>query len=184
MATKTISFTLDVGSIDAAIKQVQHARNELVRLMGKLVGTLTAKGVDIAKINIMAYEAVDTTTLYNGMVGIYNESNHVGVIRNDTWYAFYVEYGTGVVGGDNPHPEMDGRWAPPPISYTTASGEERVYTQYDTYGHGLAGWTYEKGEHLYHTIGMPSRPFMYDTFIQLETVAKNAARDLFHTEWR
>lgn len=185
MAIKTVSFTLDVGSIDAAIKQVKHHQNEIIRLMGMLVRVLVQQGQQIARLTIIGYDAVDTTNLLNNTGGYYNDRNHVGVIYSNTWYAFYVEYGTGVPGENSPHPEIDETWMPPPIHYTSRSGVERVYTQYDTYGHGESGWVYPKGEDQFvHTYGMPARPFMYDTFRRLEAEAKKVALDIFNTEWR
>lgn len=186
MATKTITFTLDPESVEEALKKVREARDDLIRIMGMLVRALTEKGVDVAKINIMAYDAFDTTLLYNSTAGIYDEASHVGIIRNDTWYAFFVEYGTGVMGEANGHPDIGGAWAPPPIQYTTTGphgGESRVYTKYDTYEHGLAGWTYWKDGYKF-TIGMPSRPFMYDTYRELEAKAKTIAAEVFGKEWR
>jgi hypothetical protein len=80
----------------------------------------------------------------------------------------FVEYGTGIVGQNAPHPQagLHG-WS------------------YDTNGHGTDGWwyptTYEKygkrkyqtknGDWLAWTMGMEPRPFLYDTYVYLRMKA-------------
>ena len=76
-----------------------------------------------------------------------------------TDYAVFVEYGTGIIGQNNPHPRA---W------------------EYDTNGHGYGGWWYpttshdpnpnkwvnpETGQLMAWTRGQPSRPFMYRTWL-------------------
>lgn len=75
-------------------------------------------------------------------------------------YAIYVEFGTGIVGSENPHPNPS-RW------------------QYDVNQHGDEGWWYktdnpypnqkviktDDGETLAHTRGQESKPFMYKTWL-------------------
>lgn len=73
---------------------------------------------------------------------------------------FYYEYGTGIVGSQNPHP--DDPW------------------EYDVNGHGEDGWYYipsenhhlsyadntfvnKRGDTVAHTKGIPSKPFIYKT---------------------
>jgi len=75
---------------------------------------------------------------------------------------FFYEYGTGVRGQGSPHPKDP--W------------------DYDIHNHGEAGWNYvvtkgyhmdvadyvfngKNGEILAHTKGMPSKPFIYDTWL-------------------
>lgn len=84
-------------------------------------------------------------------------------IRMDSDYAVFVEYGTGYNGSENPHPKagMDG-W---------------VYMSGKNSGRGVGGWFYpttssdpNPNKHIYNgelygwTQGLPSSPFMYDTW--------------------
>lgn len=76
-------------------------------------------------------------------------------------YASFVEYGTGIVGSQNPHPS-------PKITWT-----------YDVNSHGESGWWYPTtssdpnpnkyltadGKWLAWTKGQKSRPFMYMTWL-------------------
>lgn len=64
-------------------------------------------------------------------------------------YANYVEYGTGIMGENDPHPE--------PTMWDEFEG-------YDLQNHGDNGWKYiGKDGRLHWTKGMPSRPIVYNT---------------------
>ena len=63
-------------------------------------------------------------------------------------YAMYVEFGTGIVGSENPHPSPFIPW------------------EYDVNGHGDDGWLYyDSSRKLRWTAGSPARPFMYKTWL-------------------
>jgi len=81
--------------------------------------------------------------------------NNGFVIEVEGDYALYVEFGTGVVGLDNPHPNL------------TMFGENWVYNHK---GKGHAGWYYFDEDGTRHwTKGMPSRPFMYKTQVYINS---------------
>ena len=63
--------------------------------------------------------------------------------------AMFVEYGTGVVGERNPHPDPQ------------SVGQ---YDSYDSQGHGDAGWYYGTPTGMQWTKGQPAKPFMYRTW--------------------
>lgn len=95
-------------------------------------------------------ENIDKYGLGNGSLKshmVVEEIDDGFIISVDSDYAEYVEYGTGIVGSNNPHPK--------PINW-----------QYDVNAHGDEGWKYigDDGK-LHWTKGMPSRPFMYDTWL-------------------
>ena len=90
----------------------------------------------------------------------YPDGFEVGV-RNDS--AVYIEFGTGIVGAGQPHPQP--------------SREAWIY---DINGHGIAGWWYPTTESdrnptkyfsknyggwLAWTQGVKSRPFLYETWL-------------------
>ena len=130
--------------------------------MTELINELLEKGVEFARMEIAMFErpAIDTGTLSSNIVS-YANSKTEGVIKADTEYAVYVEYGTGIVGDMSGHPERD-----------------KLGVQYDMNGHGWDGWTYRgRDGRFHHTCGMEARPFMYNTFRDLETyVEQNGGR--------
>lgn len=171
---KTITFTLDAPSVNAAIREMEAYIEEVKAKIMELARILTEEeGVHIATVEISAVQAVDTGELADSIYGFYDPQSHVGTIGSKAEYAFYVEYGTGIVGAGSPHPEINGDWQPPPSRYT----------HYDTNNHGEAGWWYiasHRDGKLHWTRGVPSRPFMYNTFKQLEQRSRQLAAEIFN----
>ena len=80
---------------------------------------------------------VDVQT-FDDHIEIYSPSDH----------ADYVEFGTGIIGEESPHPRPSfGNWV------------------YDINNHGEAGWVYIKNGKRYHTLGTRARPFMYPAWL-------------------
>ena len=160
MARTVIRFTLD--EIDRAIKDIKKFKAEFLEKCNRLVKALTEEGAEIARIKVVALDAVYTGELKNSIEGYYSPTTNVGIIKAGTYYAAYVEFGTGVVGSQSPHPNPQG-W------------------QYDVNQHGDEGWVYyddESGKFRW-TKGFKSRPFMYNTARQLEKECKKIAVEVF-----
>ena len=162
MSKKVISFSLDEKEIDRAIKEVKQFEKEFLRKCNLLVEKLTDYGVEVAKIQVASLGAFDTGELQNSIKGYYSPSTNVGIIEAGAYYAVYVEFGTGVVGSQSPHPKPQG-W------------------QYDVNQHGDEGWVYyDDGSGKFRwTKGFKSRPFMYNTARQLEKECKKIAEEVF-----
>ena len=164
---KHIDMTLDPESISAALKTVKDLQGWLSDALAELARYLTEeRGKKIAQMYIAQFPAVDTGALHDSIVGKYDTKAHSGTLSTNVEYAAYVEFGTGIVGADNPHPNPDG-W------------------EYDVHGHGNSGWYYPsekggwipkegtyKGQRMAWTKGQPARPFMYSTMLELEEIAK------------
>lgn len=160
MARKVIRFTLD--EIDRAIQDVKKFKAEFLEKCNRLVEALTEEGAEIARVKVVELDAVYTGELKNSIEGYYSPTTNVGIIKAGAYYAAYVEFGTGVVGSQSPHPN--------PQSW-----------QYDVNAHGDQGWVYyddERGKFRW-TKGFKSRPFMYNTARQLEKECKKIAEEVF-----
>ena len=152
---KNITMTLDPASVARAIEAVKDFRNHLQAAMTHLIETLTEKGVEIARAELIFFwnPAYDTGALSQSLEAIMLNDKE-GVITTGITYALFVEYGTGAVGSIQSHPEPNGY-------------------QYDTNGHGLDGWVYRGSDGQFHwTAGMAARPFMYNTLRDLEEEAE------------
>jgi len=162
MAKRVISFSLDEKEIDRAIREVKQFEKEFLRKCNLLVEELTDYGAEVAKIQVAQLDAVYTGELQNSIEGYYSPSTNVGIIEAGAYYAVYVEFGTGVVGSQSPHPNPQG-W------------------QYDVNQHGDEGWVYyDDGSGKFRwTKGFKSRPFMYNTARQLERECKKIAEGVF-----
>lgn len=161
---KRISFGLSQKEIQSAIRQVEQYKKDLNRKCQLLVQALTAKGVEIAKFNVQNLGAFYTGELESSIDGYYSPNLGVGIICAGSWYAVYVEFGTGIRGKEAQHP---------------LSGEAGWV--YDVNDHGENGWIYYNDrDGKYHwTDGMPSRPFMYDTVKELDKICEEVARAVF-----
>ena len=160
MARKVIKFKLD--EIDRAIREVKVFETIFLLKCERLVQALTDTGVEIAKMQVAQLDAVYTGELMNSIEGFYSPKSQVGIIKAGAYYAVYVEFGTGVVGSQSPHPNPDG-W------------------QYDSNNHGDKGWVYydKKLDRFKWTKGFQSRPFMYNTARQLEKECVRIAKEVF-----
>ena len=162
MAKTVIRFSLNEKDIDRAIREINQFKTEFLEKCNRLVEALTDRGVEIAKIEVARLDAVYTGELMNSIEGYYSPTYNVGIIKAGAYYAAFVEYGTGVVGKESPHPNPDG-W------------------QYDSHQHGDKGWVYydEDSGKFRWTKGFKSRPFMYNTARQLEKECEKIGREVF-----
>lgn len=162
--SKQIKFGLSQREIQSAIKQVEAYKKDLTVKCQRLVEALTAKGIDIAKFHVRDLGAFYTGELENSIGGYYSPGLGVGIIYAGSWYAFLVEFGSGIRGAESPHP-LAGQ-----VGYV-----------YDVNDHGSAGWTYfnDRDGRYHWTTGMPSRPFMYLTAKELNAICEKVAKQVF-----
>ena len=152
---KNIDMTLDRASIAHAIQAIKDFRNQLSSAMTHLIETLTERGVEIARAELIMFwnPAYDSGALSESLqAAMLNDKE--GIITTGVMYALFVEYGTGIVGSVQSHPEPNGY-------------------QYDSKGHGVNGWVYKGSDGQFHwTAGMAARPFMYNTLRDLQEEAE------------
>ena len=115
--------------------------------------------------NLIKYGLSDSMLMYD--IRVYRSSGGSVVVALVTDYAQYVEFGTGVRGAEKPHPR--------PLGWSYNSGY---------YSSGGKGWWYPKGANdrntntfmasdgtiLAFTMGMPSRPFLHETWVYLRQI--------------
>ena len=162
MARTRIKFSLNEKDIDRAIREVNQFKKEFLEKCNRLVEALTDEGVKIAKLKVAELDAVYTGELMNSIEGYYSSKSNVAIIKAGAKYATAVEFGTGVVGSQSPHPNPEG-W------------------HYDSHNHGDDGWVYHdaKSGEFRWTKGFKSRPFMYNTARELERVCARIAKEVF-----
>jgi hypothetical protein len=75
-----------------------------------------------------------------------------------------VEFGTGIIGAKQSHPEWD-----------------KYGWSYDENSHGIMGWVYlnDRTGRLQHTLGYRSRPFMYNSRKRLESEIPKIVKEVF-----
>lgn len=153
----TIKIDLaDIDSIDKAVKLMDEAVEiGIANGLKELSELIEQKLVE----NIRKYHIINTGRLLDSISVIPTQTGFI--ISCGVEYAMFVEYGTGIVGAENPHPSPDIDWI------------------YDSNYHGEAGWWYpttsddpnpakrvtKDGTILAWTAGQRSKPFMYDTWL-------------------
>ena len=164
---KTININLfQSGELGKASKAVVEFEKELKDGLYGLCETLLDEGVLVAKMEIMEMPAVDTGELLDSIEhGVFDRKSGFGIIKATAYYAIFVEYGTGMIGAMNPHPEAgEAGW------------------DYDVNGRGEKGWIYYGWDFKKHwTRGMPSRPFMYNTMMTLKDLAEQEGTRIIGT---
>ena len=134
-----------------------------------LVETLAEKGVEIAKANVQKYDAVFTSELLNS-IHSQNGGNAIFYVVCDSNHAMFVEFGTGQMGQEMPYPYE----LPDGVSWEYNTGK----TIFEV-SPGQYGWIYKKDGKFYFTQGMPSRPFMYETSLELYRIVEKTAKEVF-----
>lgn len=174
MSTETFNFEYDIDKLLTDWNKFYHQKKspnfaEALEI-GLMKGYEEVSEQVLERImdNLVAFGLGDSNIITDVNVEITDEG--VSIMINDDGYAIFVEYGTGVIGEDTPHPQahMNG-WV------------------YDVNGHGEYGWWYpskesdpnptrylsKDGTWWAWTRGQQSRPFMYLAWLW---ASRNATR--------
>ena len=172
MAT-TIRFTLfSAKEIEKARQQLIEYQDDLNEKLDLFVKKLCEKGVEIAKEKVSVHDAIFTGELQNSI-----DLREGDVIKNGSqWfiytnckYAKFVEFGTGIKGEEKQYPSKI------PIDWEYSKGTH-IFTKKD----GRTGWYFlARDGNVYFTEGQPSRPFMYETAIELRELIVEVAKEVF-----
>lgn len=173
MAKKVFKATLSPSGIKALQEQLRDYQKSLEGKCQRFVRELADRGVQIAKANVTRLDAIFTGELLNSIhsqKGGGDKNTAVFFIVADSRHAAFVEFGTGQLGqeGSYPYPFPEG------VAWDYNSGEtiiEIIPGQY--------GWFYPRDGKWYFTQGMPSRPFMYETSMELIREIPKIAKEVF-----
>ena len=164
------------ASIAQAIKQLEDYKRELEELnqpTNKVKTAIIDKGVDLAQ------QKAPTVSREDGsMLAMPIHGTEDGVVAGGD--AYFVEFGTGIVGEQSPHPSPE--WlaalssASTPYNKGYNTGKHIVHgdkphpeTGYPDY------WVYDKGQHV--TSGIPATPFLYETPQELKENLTEIVKD-------
>lgn len=169
---KTIQVRLDPQSVDNAIRELNQYKTEVENKTRQLVQRLVDLGANVVRVKIVEMGAYYSGELYAGAGGYYSPTLNAGVVRVTSDHVAFVEFGTGVMGQSNPH--KNGEYLSK-ASWAYATGRTIFTTKY-----GRVGWYYptDNGEYRF-TEGMKSRPFMYETALELQREFPRIAREVF-----
>lgn len=176
---KTIKINMfQSGALKTAIQEVRTFSSQLKEGLDALCKTLLDEGVNVAKAQLMAFPAIDTGALMASIGhGAYDPGSGTGYIYAGAYYAFYVEYGTGLRGAENPHPNVGGGGGSK-FAVLSRDGQKT----YEGYNEERLGWYYYGDDGGWHyTEGMPARPFMFNTMMTLKDRAEQGGAQVIGT---
>lgn len=173
VTTITVNLNED-KSIKKAVRDLKRYRKKVETNTKLLIQRLTDEGAEIARVKIVNAKAYYSGALLSGVDGYYSPTLNAGFVRVTSDHVAFVEFGTGVVGQSSPH--KNGEYLAK-ASWDYASGKT-IFTTKD----GKVGWYFpmEDGSWRF-TQGMPSRPFMYETALELQSKFKQIATEVFRT---
>lgn len=159
-------------SIKDAIAKIKHHQRSLEAKIDLFTEKLAEQGVYLAKEKVTMYDAIFTADLINS---IHLEPRNDGMyaIVSDSEHTAFVEFGTGQMGQEGSYP------------YTFPEGVTWEYNTGKTIfqiADGQYGWFYPALDGTWKfTQGMPSRPFMYETALDLNDmkIIKKVAKEVF-----
>lgn len=174
MPKKIFSADLSVSSINNLIKEIEQYQKGLEFKSRRFAERLAERGVEIARVKVAELDAIFTDELLESIHEEYKGSTPYGgifaVVVSST-HAVFVEFGTGQRGSDTPYP------------YPLPEGVSWDYNVGKTIRQNKDGryyWFYpDQNGQWHYTEGMPSRPFMYETTMELRQILVETAKEVF-----
>ena len=162
------------GSLGKGLRQLAAYKKRVQNRTSLLVQKLTDYGAEIARIKIVNMGAYYSGELLSGVDGYFSPTLNAGFVRVASDHVAFVEFGTGIVGQNNSH--KNGEYL------SKASWEYATGTKIFTTKDGKVGWIYPTDDGGFRfTEGMKSRPFMYETALELERSFGRMAMEVFRT---
>lgn len=176
MAKKVIKISsISVSEIRKAQKELEKYRDSLEYKARLLAEKLSERGVEIARVRVADLDAIFTGELISSIHSEYKGSQKGGAVFAvvaDSDHAAFCEFGTGQMGMDKsyPYPLPDG------VSWDYATGKtirQNAVT-------GRYYWFYPGQDGKWHyTEGLPARPFMWETSLELQKAVVEVAKEVF-----
>lgn len=175
MAKKPLKADLSISSIRNLQKELEKYRDSLTYKVRLLAEKLSERGIEIARVQIADLDAIFTSELIQSLHSEYKGSTPYGAIFatvTDSKHAAFVCFGTGQRGEDKPYPYP----LPEGVSWNYNVG--KTIRQNEKTGRYY--WFYPGQDGKWHyTEGMPARPFMYLTSVELIREVPKIAKDIF-----
>lgn len=176
MAKRTLKTDLSTKGIEQLKRELLNYKDNILQQRVDLLAMrLAEKGVDIAQINVAKLGAVFTGELISSIHTQYGGSTKgtaIFYVVADSSHAVFVEFGTGQIGQEAPYPYP----FPPGVDWEYNTGKT-----IREIAPGEYGWFYPKDGQWYFTQGMPARPFMMETALELMMLVEKTAKEVFAT---
>jgi len=177
------NLELNTNSVKNIIDSLKFTQENINKLISKALKDLAEKGISYIYENLSLY-GLGGTSIPDTVRMVKVSDTHYRLVatgkqfNNGLCQAVLMEFGTGVKGQEQPHPEAGQEG----YSYNVNNHDKGWWyptTEYDS------NWTkkvLENGDMIAFTRGLPSRPFMYKTreqlSIEIESVLRTYIREL------
>ena len=150
------TMRLSLSSIEEYEKILEEYKKKLSKRIENIVKKVSKVGLKAVTEGDRGYSAK--------MLDLVNDGNEISCgIKTTDSKDTYREFGTGIVGSENPHPDVMSGWV------------------YDVNEHGEKGWIYPKGDGTFGwTKGLPAEKRFYDAMIKMENSLSDIAREEFN----
>lgn len=188
-----LTIDLDSKSVQNAIRELHRARNNVSKALDELLY------LSCERIALLANQNLETTTIGENLKSKIQSSwniivkNGIATLTNLEEKAVYVEFGTGVVGEQSPHPKANSSINKPRYKYNMPSKSKyagqyhdedtwRFYTQDENSIDLQEGfyevWALKDGVTLkVITKGSPSTMFLFNAIMRFKS--ENHAKELW-----
>ena len=174
MAKKVLKADLSISGLRKLQSDLEKYKDNIMYKCQLLAERLAERGVEIARVRVAELDAIFTGELIESIHEEYKGSIPGGAIFAvvaDSSHSLFVEFGSGQRGADHPYP------------YPLPDGISWDYNVGKTIRQSASGryyWFYPGKDGKWHyTEGMPARPFMYETAMQLYQEVTDVAKEVF-----
>lgn len=175
MAKRVFKASLSVDSIRNLQKELEKYKDSLTYKARLLAERLSERGVEIARVQVAELDAIFTGELIESLHSEREKDTPYGAVFavvTDSKHCAFVEFGTGQFGEDMPYPFP----LPDGVSWDYNVGK----TIRQNPKTGRYYWFYPGKDGKWHyTEGMPARPFMYLTSLELQNEVVRIAKEIF-----
>lgn len=175
MEKRMFKATLSVDSIRNLQKELEKYKDSLTYKARLLAERLSERGVEIARVQVAELDAIFTGELIQSLHSEYQGSTPYGAIFavvTDSEHCAFVEFGVGQRGSDTPYPYP----LPEGVSWDYNVGKT-IRKNATT---GRYYWFYPGKDGKWHyTEGLPARPFMFLTSLELQKEVIEIAKEIF-----
>jgi len=151
-------FDVDLFDMKGVYKKIQQYEKNIDKAINNGLEDFADRFQEKLFENAMKYD-VPFTVIEDLDIMIHEYQISISISGDEV---FYFEYGTGVIGESNPHPKD-------PWDYDINNHGENGWNYIPTANHHLEYADYiftgKDGDIVAHTKGMPSKPFIYDTWL-------------------
>lgn len=162
------------GGLEKGINELEAYKKRIEEKTKLLVQKLTDYGAEIVRIKIVNMGAYYSGELLSGVSGYYSPTLNAGFVKVTSDHVAFVEFGTGVRGLVDSHPSGE---LLAKAAWKYGSGGTIFATK-----DGIAGWYFPMDDGTWRfTEGMESRPFMYETALELHRDFQKITQEVFST---